>query len=237
MRKNHITELENTILLKLHSYINKNEKVNIDTLATECFVSKAAIVKLAKKLGYSGYTEMRFSMMEHQSKIFGVDCSPILDSSKNQVLQQYVDKLCELLFENRDRKIYLDSLGLCDSARDYYYNRLLMFGFDVVISYHVSTFRVSEPGIFFFLSFSGSRPEKLDVMKTANEYGFTTIALTTSGKSPMAQAASYAIEIEGIRTPNHSYQPNLFVPNLIVLLELVLSRYSELHLRAEARTL
>ena len=222
---------KNTILLRLHYYINLNEKVSIDTLASECFVSKAAVVKLAKKLGYSGYSEMRYSMMEHQSKIFSVDCSSIMAPSENSALQQYVEKLCELLYENRKRKIYLDSLGICDSARDYYYSRLLMFGFDVVMSYHFATFHISEPGLFFFLSFSGSRAEKLEAMRIANDCGFTTVALTATGNSPMAREAVYAIEIEGVRTPLASYQPNLFVPNVIVLLELALSKYSELYLK------
>ena len=231
MDKNNLTDLEKTILLRLHYYINLNEKVSIDTLASECFVSKAAIVKLAKKLGYSGFSEMRYSMMERQSRVFGVDCSSIMAPSENSALQEYVDKLCNLLHKFRKRKIYLDSLGICDAARDYYYSRLLMFGFDVVMSYHFATFHISEPGLFFFLSFSGSRPEKLEAMKIANACGFATVALTAVGNSPMAQEAVYSIEIEGIRTPLSSYQPNLFVPNVIVLLELALSKYSEMYIK------
>jgi len=51
-----LTDLEEIILNKIHYYINKNEKVGINTLAQECFVSKASIIKLAKKIGYSGYS-------------------------------------------------------------------------------------------------------------------------------------------------------------------------------------
>ena len=68
-------------------------------------------------------------------------------------------------------------------------------------------------------------------MKIANACGFATVALTAAGNSPMAQEAVYSIEIEGIRTPLSSYQPNLFVPNVIVLLELALSKYSEMYIK------
>ena len=61
-------------------------------------------------------------------------------------------------------------------------------------------------------------------MKIANACGFATVALTAAGNSPMAQEAVYSIEIEGIRTPLSSYQPNLFVPNVIVSGRSVLSR-------------
>lgn len=53
-----LTDLEKDITNAIHGHIVKGEKVSIDLIAKECFVSKASVVKLAKKLGYSGYSEM-----------------------------------------------------------------------------------------------------------------------------------------------------------------------------------
>ena len=231
MDKNNLTDLENAILLRLHYYINRREKVKIETLAADCYVSKAAIVKLAKKLGYSGYSEMRYSLMERQAKKFSVDCSTMMLPSSNPHLAGYVDHLSRLFYENRENKIFLNSVGVCDAAMEYFYHRLLMFGFDVVTSYHFSTFHTAHPGLFFFMSFSGCRPEMLEKLPLASECGFTTIALTANGHSPVAQEADVSIEIEGIRTPVADYQPNLFTANIIVLLELVMTRYSECYLK------
>lgn len=231
MDKNNLTDLETSILNRLNYHIHRNEKIGIDLLSAECFTSKSTIVKLAKKLGYSGYTEMRYSMMEHYSKKFSVDCSALMTPSSESELSRYVDMLCTLLYENNKNKLYLDSIGICDAAREYYYQRLLMFGFDVVMSYHFSTFHIKNPGIFFFMSFSGSRPEMLEKIRVANECGFATVSLTTSAQSPVAQNARFSVEIEGIRTFPYNYIPNLFTANIIALLELTLSLYSERYLK------
>lgn len=231
MDKNNLTDLENSILNRLHYHIHRNEKIGIDLLSAECFTSKATIVKLAKKLGYSGYTEMRYSLMERHSRKFSVDCSALMTPSSDSELSRYVEMLCTMLHENCKNKLYLDSIGICDAAKEYYYQRLLMFGFDVVMSYHFSTFHIPNPGLFFFMSFSGSRPEMLEKVRVANDCGFTTISLTTSAQSPVAQNARCSIEIEGIRTFPYNYLPNLFTANIIALLELTLSLYSERYLK------
>lgn len=65
-----LTELEKTILNKINYYINRNERVNIQTIAKDCFVSKGAVVKLAKKLGFSGFSEMYYVTLAARKKTF-----------------------------------------------------------------------------------------------------------------------------------------------------------------------
>lgn len=226
----YFTELEKNIMNKIHRYIQKNQKVGIETISKECFVSKGAIVKLAKKLGYSGYSEMYYMMMASNKNQKVTDFYEMIDIEKISPNQDSIHMLVELLYRYRNEKIHLDSLGLCDVAREYYLQKLLMFGFHVVSSYHFSTFHKESPGLFCFMSFSGSRVEIFDRINVARENGFQVLVLTAKGDSPLATIADHVIELSGERSDKKQYKPNFFVANLILLLEMALAEYSKRYL-------
>ena len=226
-----LTELEKTITSSIHQHILKDEKVSIDTIAGECFVSKAAIVKLAKKLGYSGYSEMYYILMSSSRTRRAADFSHIVELSSDDSRNASIQLFCDLLYQYRNDKIHLDSIGLCDAARDYYLQMLLIFGFDVVSSYHFASFHKEKPGLFCFLSYSGTRSEIFDRVSAAINSNFQVLALTGNKDSPLGTTADYTIEVAGERTIPANYQPNLFTANLIILLEMVLMEYSKRYLQ------
>lgn len=230
-----LTELEKTILNKIHNHINKNEKVGIDKVANECFVSKSAVIKLSKKLGYSGYSEMYYTILASvnntiKMNFFNSSTDNIDSVHINEHTKSDVNMLVELLKEYRNQKIILDSLGICDSAKEYYVQKLLIFGFDVVSSYHYEAFRNSRPGLYFFFSHSGYRAEIIEKVSEAIRNQFKVVAFTSNVESPLAKMAHFAIEVEGIKSDSESYLPDFFTANLIILLELILSEYSKKYL-------
>ena len=228
-----LTELDKTILNRINYYINKDERVNIETIAKDCFVSKGAVVKLAKKIGFSGYSEMYYVTLASRKKIFSVDYSDTAEVFRNNQSLTYINMLCELLWHYRNSKIYLDSLGICDTARDYYLQKLLIFGFNASNCYHFEAFHTQNPGLYLFLSYSGSNSMIIDKVKVAIDNGFKVIALTANPDSPLAKLADSTIVVAGNRSDKENYQPNLFTANLIILFELVLSEYSKKYLKGE----
>lgn len=225
-----LTELEKTVTNAIHGHILKGEKVSIDLIAKECYVSKAAIVKLAKKLGYSGYSEMYYILMSASRTQRAADFSHIINLNGDESRTASIHLFCDLLYEYRNAKIHLDSIGFCDAACNYYLQKLLIFGFDVVSSYHFAAFHKERPGLFCFMSHSGSRSEIFDRVNAAINSDFKVLALTGSKHSPLGTTADYTIEVAGERTLPTSYQPNYFTANLIILLEMVLTEYSERYL-------
>ncbi len=224
------TELEKTITNAIHGHIIKGEKVSIDLIAKECYVSKASIVKLAKKLGFSGYSEMYYILMSSSRTQRATDFSHIINLTSDESMKASILLFCDLLYEYHHAKIHLDSIGLCDAARDYYLQKLLMFGFDVVSSYHFTAFHKEKPGIFCFLSYSGTRQEIFDRVNAAIQNDFKVLALTGNKNSPLGTTADYTIEVSGERSIPANYQPNFFTANLIILLEMVLAEYSNRYL-------
>lgn len=228
-----LTELEKTILNRINYYINQDKRVNIETIASDCFVSKGAVIKLSKKLGFSGYSEMYYVTLASRKKSSLVNFSGSMNEFKNNQFKMYIDMITEVLWHYRDSKIYIDSLGTCDAARDYYLQKLLVFGFNASTCYHYEAFHVDKPGVYIFISFSGSNSIIIDKVKVAIENGFNVIALTSNPNSPLAKLANYTIIVDGIKTEKENYEPNLFTANLIILFELVLSNYSKQYLKRE----
>ena len=226
-----LTELEKIVLNKIHYYINKNEKVGIDMIAKECFVSRAAIIKLSKKLGYSGYSEMYYMNLAAANSALKLDFSKnIISIYENDLLTIHINMLVKLLREYREKNIYLDSLGFCDSAKEYYLQKLLVFGFDVASSYHYEAFRKNKPGMYFFFSYSGARSEIIEKVNVAIENNYKVVAFTSNKDSPLGRVSHMTVELAGVKSESEQYLPNFFTANLIILLELTLSEYSKKYL-------
>ncbi|AGF59374.1 DNA-binding MurR/RpiR family transcriptional regulator [Clostridium saccharoperbutylacetonicum] len=232
MQRNiNLSDLEKIILNKIHDHISRNEKVGINTVAQECFVSKSAIIKLSKKFGYSGYSEMYYTILASTNHALKLDFSDnIVDTYKSDSLTIHINMLVELLREYREKRIYIDSLGFCDSAKEYYLQKLLSFGFDAASSYHYEAFNKNKSGLYFFLSYSGVRSEILEKVNVAIENNFKVVAFTSTKDSPLGKIAHMTIEVAGIKSDKEHYIPNFFTSNLIILLELVLSKYSNKYL-------
>ncbi|WP_077611048.1 MurR/RpiR family transcriptional regulator [Clostridium sp. Marseille-P2415] len=232
----YLTDLEKNVVNRIHAHILEGEKVSIDVIAKECFVSKALVVKLAKKLGYSGYSEMYYVLMSSNRNQKSADFSHMVHQNETNTAREGITLLTDLLNEYRGAKIHLDSIGLCDAARDYYLQKLLMFGFDAVSSYHFAAFHKDSAGLFIFMSFSGSRFEIFDRVHAAADNGFKVLALTARKDSPLGTMADYTIEISGERTEENYYRPDFFTANLIILLEMALCEYSQKYINQENRT-
>ncbi len=226
-----LSDLEKVILNRIHHYINKNEKVRLDKISKECFVSKASIIKLSKKLGYSGYSEMYYTALASNNSAPKLDFSNnIMDMYANDILIVHINMLVEILWKYRSKKIYLDSLGFCDSAKEYYLQKLLIFGFDAASCYHYEAFSKSKPGIYLFFSYSGSRSEIIEKVNVAIQNDFKVVAFTSNKESPLAKIANVTLEVAGRSSDRENYLPNFFTANLIILLELTLSEYSKKYL-------
>lgn len=227
----HFTEMEKSILNRIHYYISKKERVKIDQIAQDCFVSKGAIVKLAKKLGYSGYSELYYVTFATMNNISGENYIDINTLVNNYELSSNVSKFTDLIYMFKDKRIKIDSLGFCDSAKDYYIQKLQTFGFSSMSCYHFSSFSKENSGVYIFMSYSGTRSEILEKVNVAKENGDYVVALTNNANSPLAKVSHMVIEVNGIQSENKNYQPNLFTANLIILLEMALSNYSKKYIR------
>ncbi|MDF9825224.1 DNA-binding MurR/RpiR family transcriptional regulator [Breznakia sp. PF5-3] len=224
-----LTDTENLIMNTLWKYIDLKQKVNISIIADECFVSKATIIKLCKKLGYSGYSEMFYMLLASKKNSYSLEINDLGQLALDSTYNLYIQMISELLRYYKNDKILVDSLGFCDAARDYIIQKLLVFNFNANFCYHFEAF--SNPsfhsGLYIVLSESGARGEILEKMTKAKENGFNIIAFTTDNNSPVAKMAHTSIQLKSKRVGKDHYEPNLFTAKILIFIEMVLSTYSK----------
>lgn len=224
-----LTDTEEKILERIRYYANKNEKLNISTLAKELFVSGAAIIKLSKKMGYSGYSEMFYSISTESSRnIISVDFNDFkgLTTKSNDV---DIKIIAEILYSYKNSNCLLASLGYCDAAKDYLMQKLWSFNFKAFDSYHREATKMhkGEKGVFFIFSESGNFESIIRRCEEALKNNYNIIAFTSNRNSKLASIAHLTVEIESNKNKEEEhYIANLFTAKIIVFIELLFQEYS-----------
>lgn len=120
----------------LKHIINNPEKVQkegIRQLAKSNFTSTASIVRLAKKLGYSGYNELLFDIkkMVSSSKANNLEDDMKFTWKSNSNLNNLKD--LSKLYLSKEKYIYLYGEGFCEFVTGYIHRKLLVKKYNVIL--------------------------------------------------------------------------------------------------------
>ncbi len=180
--------------------------LSIVDLADKCGCGEATIVRFAKRLGFSGYQELKISLaQEGNSESFSTNITA--DDSPCDIY----NKVCNDIYCSLERtKTVLDSGALemaCTKITDA--KKVVIFGLGNSASIaldashkllragcnayaysdnHMQVIAAShlkKDDVVIAISHSGSSKDIVDALKLAKEAGATTIAITNSGKSPI----------------------------------------------------
>ncbi len=180
--------------------------LSIVDLAEKCKCSEATIVRFSKRLGLSGYQELKISLAAEGGG------SPISTgiSAEDTPFEMY-QKICEdiyLSFEKTKKsldsaslaaacekilsanKIVLFGLGNSASVATDASHKFLRAGLNAVAysDNHMQVIAAShleKNDVAIGISHSGSSKDIVDALRLAKAQGATTIAITNSGKSPI----------------------------------------------------
>ncbi len=195
--------------------------LSIVDLAEKCGCSEATIVRFAKRLGFSGYQELKISLAQETNKSvvstnITKDDSPYTMYEKvcNDIyctLERTKKALEKTALENAAKKIsncnHIAIFGLGNSASVALdaSHKFLRAGCDAVAysDNHMQVIAASHLGkddVAIGISHSGSSCDIVDALKIAREHGAATIAITNSGKSPILKQADYVLCTEAEET-------------------------------------
>ena len=205
---------------------------NPDTLATMCItdmsrflkVSVSSITKVSKKLGFTGFHELKNNMgiilnndedyfhsfpTEENSAAKVLEDSFLsailaLQDSLSTVNREVFNQVVELLVDLKDdKKLILAGCGGSGSICDDFHHKLLKIGIfsNVYHDAHLQQMAASlmKPGdILLGVSHSGKTSDIINMMKTAQNNQAETICLTNYLNSPLSHLAGYAM-VSGVR--------------------------------------
>lgn len=188
--------------------------LSIVELAEQCGCSEATIVRFSKRLGMSGFQELKISLASegggapvstHIAKedspyqIYEKVCNDIflsLEKTKQVLNPEALDKASRALCNAG--KIALFGLGNSASIAMDASHKFLRAGLSAVAysDNHMQVIAAShlQPGdVAFAVTHSGSSKDIVEALQIARQRGATTIAITNSGKSPVLKQSDIVL--------------------------------------------
>ena len=201
-------------------FMKKNRQslknIGIRDVAKASYVSTATIINMAKKIGYSGYSELVFALGNSQSDI------AMPSTFSNEEKAAFID----LLSEYRDKRIMILGSGFSQNLANYFSESLNLYGFRATANSHLEFLRqqVQQDILLVIISNSGDTVRLAELAKMANDHHIDVIAFVGQKNSKIGSLATLTISTETY-TPQRisDYQPNLFFGTTLNQFELLLS--------------
>lgn len=195
--------------------------LSIIDLAEKCGCGEATIVRFAKRLGFSGFQELKFVLGNQSGKnqvstnicaeddaytIYEKVCNDIylsLEKTKQSLnktsLSLAADKICKA------NKIVIFGLGNSASVATDLSHKLLRAGLNAIAysDNHMQVIAAShlkEGDVAIGISHSGSSKDIVEALKTAREQGASTISVTNRGKSPILKHSDIVLQTSADET-------------------------------------
>ena len=126
---NLLSEDERKVITGIAAHIERGEKrVGIQQIANENFLSTTSIVKMCKRLGFDGYSELYYHL-SRQLASSGDRKAENLKSLIDNYDDALVERFCALLRERRSGKTFTTGEGFSNIVGTYITQRLSICGF------------------------------------------------------------------------------------------------------------
>lgn len=211
---------------------------SISDLAFMCESSEATIVRFSKRLGCSGYQELKLNLAkEHDKKVIAPiiteedgcfeifekvcnDAYMSLERTKRTLSADAMARAAEAI--SGSRRVVLIGLGTSASVAEDASNKFLRAGCNssAYADTHMQAIAVSqlrEGDVLIGISQSGSSKDIAEAVKTAKSRGAVTIAITSREKSPIARISDIVLLTDTEETRHSSLGLNSHLSRLVVI--------------------
>lgn len=213
--------------MQIWAYIVRHKdickKVSIQQLAVFCHVSHTTILRFAKKLGFSGYSEMRsFLKWEDKAEILYEEKD--MDRNANSFVQcvrmmedMDMDGVCKLI--ESAQRVYTQGSGSIQKVaaqelkEKFLYQGIFINTIEGGTEFDLISENLTPDDLVIFIGFSGQNQKQIRKMKLAKEKGSKIIGIALEGKGEFYDLADEVITFhaEEIHTVGYGfvYYPTL----------------------------
>lgn len=192
-----LNDTEDDIIAYIRDHRQDIRRLSIQTMAGDLFVAPNSIMRLSKKLGYSGFAELKFAVQNEskpQEKTLSRQLMDMLPANIVKTMdvidQQTLAKAAEIMCRAHccifagvgDSTYFCEMLGENMRCMDYnvqYYQQI-----------HDMIYAVSHgsPGdCLIIISARGENQRLVDLARQGKERGMTVISITHMSQNPLAQ--------------------------------------------------
>ena len=211
---------------------------SISDLASKCDSSEATIVRFSKRLGYSGYQDLKIVLAKESEKsviaptitesdgcyeIFEKVCNDAymsLERTKKSLSPDAMTKAAKTI--SKARRVVLIGLGSSAAVAEDASNKFLRAGCNSAAysDTHMQAIAVSqlhEGDVLIGISQSGASRDVVDCMKMARSRGVFTISITSRERSPITRQSDIYLITDTEETRHSSLGLNSHIARLVVI--------------------
>ncbi len=234
---NLLSEEETKIITSIIHHIERGEKRSgIQQIAAENFVSPTFIMKMCKRLGFDGYSELYYYLTQRAGAEAESASADALRDLVDNYSDEQVNEFCNILWQMREQKMFVVGNGFSALVANYIVQRLAVCGFMVFNSVHFYDFMIFheqseqldtniDPSAIIAISQSGESDSVINDVKNARQNGFKVISFTKREESTLAQLSDITFIIDGTKQMLVSAIPNPFFGRSILAFEELMARY------------
>ena len=233
---NLLSEDEKRVITSIAAHIERGEKrVGIQQIANENFLSAATIVKMCKRLGFEGYSELYYYLSRQLDNRGEERSAESLKSLVDNYSDALADSFCRLLHTSRRAKMFTTGEGFSNIVGTYIVQRMSICGFMAFSNVHFYDYMIfqeaqqsadaDERDIMFAVSQSGETEPVLNDVRHAKQHGQKIIAFTRRSDSTLAQLSDLVFVVDGAKQTLAGSLPNLFFGHIILIFEELMARF------------
>ena len=224
-------------ITSITAHIERGEKrVGIQQIANENYLSTTTIVKMCKRLGFDGYSELYY-YLSRQYDSHGEERSA---ESLKSLIDNYSDELIarfrKLLSHSRQAKLFTTGEGFSNIVGSYIAQRLSICGFMVFNNVHFYDYMLFRHAhhlpdspetapVMFAVSQSGETGPVLNDVRHARQHGHKIVTFTKRSDSTLARMSDIVFVVDGSRQTLAGSLPNTFFGHVILAFEELVAFY------------
>lgn len=225
IKKNNLNENEVSILEEILRQIKlKNYRISVREVAKATFVSTTSVVRLAKKLGYLGYSDMIISMKNESINVVEFRFRDVLSSvliNQNSIV--LIDELIHDILSGEYYRIHFIGIGYSAMPASYIREKLEEMDY-ITTTKSPLDFSNEKPFIVVFVTENGETTDLSFIAERCVDKDCRMYVISSQEKSTICRLVPNHIIIKRERNSSSTASyPNYFIGNTLILLESIIA--------------
>lgn len=233
-----LSELDEKIVHYIIEHIDDILEKGVRGVAKDNYTSPSTIIRLAKKLGYTGFIDLYYQILQMVKKVEGsqadndedflrISQEDFFKENSREDIEQFIQQVLYL----KQKYLFIYATGFSAIAAEYLYKKLLVLGKKTIIATGTDSIGVFENnlediGALIVISKSGETQLVIDKLLVAKEQNIFTVTFTKETTNRAAEISDLNFKIiDNNKLDDRNMLPNSFFPRLLMLVEFIFKTY------------
>lgn len=215
-----LTEVEQGIMNYIQKQIKVGNRITLSQTASDCHVAPSTIVKMSKKVGYSGFVELyHYLYHQHEEEKIKDFQNDLIEGDLRETLRA----LAALIKKCEGKKNLIGVKEKIGPAARYFSRKLQLFDIFAPASndYALTSFTRLPRGCAFFLEKDFDKIN-IELFRLAVQEGYYIVVITETPPEKMLKNIDFLVRIK----KTHYKTADFYTAKVLVFMEMLLSEYA-----------